>query len=123
VTGIILRWIAHSVAIYMVSGLLRGMRVDSVQDAILAGAVLGVINTIVRPILVVLTLPVTVLTLGLFYFVISAFCLWLTSWFLPGFDVGGPFSTFVAALLVSFISAIITSMLHGATGSRRGREG
>ena len=112
--GLILRWIANAIAIYMVASLLTGMRVDSVQDAIIAGAVLGIINSIVRPILVVLTLPITLLTLGLFYFVISAFCLWLTSWFLDGFEVGGWFTTFVAALLVSFVSAVITSVLQGA---------
>lgn len=118
-TGLVLRWIAHSAAIYMVAALFEGMRVDSVQDAILAGAVLGILNTIVRPVLVVLTLPVTVLTLGLFYFVISAFCLWLTSWLLPGFELRGMFTAFVATLLVSFLSTIITSMLHGAAGTGR----
>jgi putative membrane protein len=119
--GLILRWIANAIAIYMVSSLLEGMRVDSVQDALIAGAVLGIINSIVRPVLVLLTLPVTILTLGLFYFVISAFCLWLTSWFLDGFEVGGAFTTFVAALLVGFIGAVITSVLHGATQKEKGR--
>jgi uncharacterized membrane protein YvlD (DUF360 family) len=57
----------------------------------------------------------------LFYFVISAFCLWLTSWFLAGFEVGGAFTTFVAALLVGFISAVITSVLQGATQKEKGR--
>jgi len=112
--GLVLRWIANAIAIYMVASLLTGMRVDSAQDAIIAGAVLGIINSVVRPVLVVLTLPVTLLTLGFFYFVISAFCLWLTSWFLDGFEVTGYLTTFVAALLVGFISAVITSVLHGA---------
>lgn len=120
-TGLILRWIANAIAIYVASSLLDGMRVDSVLDAVIAGAVLGVINSIVRPILVILTLPVTILTLGLFYFVISAFCLWLTSWFLDGFAVGGAFTTFVAALVVSFLSAVITSALHRATKQEEGR--
>lgn len=121
-TGLVLRWIANALAIYMVAALFDGMRVDSVQDAIIAGAVLGLINTIVKPILVVLTLPVTILTLGIFYFVISAFCLWLTSWFLDGFEVGGFLTTFVAALLVSLVSAVITSVLQGAAGAPR-KEG
>ncbi len=116
--GLILRWIGNSLAIYMVAALFVRMRVDSVQDALLAGAVLGIVNTIVRPILVVLTLPVTVLTLGLFYFVISAFCLWLTSYLLDGFEVGGVFTTLVAAVLVSVISTVITSWLHRASGTR-----
>ena len=121
-TGLILRWIANAIAIYMVASLLTGMRVDSAQDAIIAGAVLGIINSVVRPVLVILTLPVTLLTLGLFYFVISAFCLWLTSWFLDGFEVGGFFTTFVAALLVGLISAIITRVLQGAARDGNGRR-
>jgi putative membrane protein len=119
--GLVLRWLANAIAIYMVASLLDGMRVDSMQDALIAGAVLGIINSVVRPVLVVLTLPVTILTLGLFYFVISAFCLWLTSWFLDGFEVGGALTTLVAALLVGFISAVITSVLHGATHKEKGR--
>lgn len=117
---LVLRWIANAIAIYMVASLLSGMRVDSVQDAIIAGAVLGIINSIVRPVLVVLTLPITLVTLGFFYFVISAFCLWLTSWFLDGFEVTGWITTFVAALLVGFVSAVVTGVLQGA--SRRERR-
>ncbi len=111
--GLILRWLANAIAIYVASSLLDGMRVDSALDALIAGAVLGIINSIVRPVLVLLTLPVTILTLGLFYFVISAFCLWLTSWFLQGFEVSGALTTLIAALIVGFLSAVITSVLHG----------
>jgi putative membrane protein len=121
-TGLVLRWIGNAVAIYFVAALLPGMRVDGVQDAILAGAVLGVVNTIVRPILVILTLPITILTLGLFYFVVSAFCLWLTSQMLDGFEVSGIFTTLIAAVLVGLVSTVITSTLQGSQRSGRHSE-
>jgi putative membrane protein len=68
-------------------------------------------------VLLILTLPVTVLTLGLFYFVISAFCLWLTSYFLAGFDVHGAFTTIIAAILVSVVSTVATNTLQNASGN------
>jgi putative membrane protein len=120
--GLVLRWIGNAVAIYLVAALLPGVRVDSVQDAILAGAVLGVVNTIVRPVLVILTLPITILTLGLFYFVVSAFCLWLTSRLLDGFEVSGLFTTLIGAVLVGLVSTVITSTLHGAQRPERHSE-
>jgi putative membrane protein len=118
-TGLLLRWIGNSLAILFVDWLFDGVTVGSTTDAFIAGAVLGVINTIVKPVLVILTLPATILTLGLFYFVISAFCLWLTGYLLDGFAVHGVFTTLFAALLVSIVSTIITSALKRKTEDRR----
>ncbi len=117
--GLLLRWVGNSLAILVVDWLFDGVEVASVPDAFIAGAVLGVINTIVRPVLVLLTLPITILTLGLFYFFISAFCLWLTSYLLAGFVVHGVFTTLIAALLVSIVSTIITSALQGKSRDER----
>jgi putative membrane protein len=88
--------------------------VASLTVAFLAGAVLTLINALVKPILVILTLPLTILTLGLFYFVVTAFCLWLASQFVTGFIVHGFFTTVVAAILVSLISTIIGRALSRA---------
>jgi len=115
--GLLLRWIGNSLAILFIDWVFDGVTVASVQDAFIAGAVLGIINTIVRPILVVLTLPVTIVTLGLFYFVVSAFCLWLTSYLLDGFAVHGVFTAIVAAILVSIVSTVVTSALQKASGN------
>ena len=112
-TGLLLRWIGNSLAILFVAWLFDDVNVATTQDAFVAGAVLGIVNTIVRPILVILTLPVTILTLGLFYFVVSGFCLWLTSYFLAGFEVRGILTTIVAAILISLVSAVITNALQG----------
>ena len=113
--AIILTWIANSVAIYLVGYLMRGVEVASFSAALIAGAILSLVNALVKPIVVLLTLPVTIVTLGLFYFVVTAFCLWLTAKFSPGFMVSGFFTTLVAAVLISVFSAIIHGFLKKAT--------
>jgi len=117
-TSILVTWIANSLAIYFVAYLLGGVDVASLRDAFLAGAVLSIVNAIVKPVVVILTLPLTMLTLGLFYFVVSAFCLWLASKFVPGFMLQGFFTTVFAAILISLFSALIARILgKGATDS------
>ncbi len=117
--GLMWRWIGNSCAILVAAELFDRVTVASVPDAFIAGAVLGIINSVVKPILVILTLPVTILTLGVFYFFISAFCLWMTSTLLDGFAVSGVMTTLVAAMLVSVISAVITSALRPSSESTR----
>ena len=112
--GLLITWIANSLAIYTVAYFMSGVNVASFRVAFLAGAVLSLINAIVRPILVVLTLPITLLTLGLFYFIVTAFCLWLTSYFVSGFMLQGKLVTIVAAILISLISTLINSALRNA---------
>jgi putative membrane protein len=112
--ALLIAWIANSLAILAVSYLFAGVEVTEPIDAFIAGGVLSLINAIVKPVLVLLTLPLTLLTLGLFYFVINAFCLALTAWLLPGFSVGGVFSTIIAALVVSLISMIVSRALRRA---------
>lgn len=113
-TAILLTWIANSLAIYAVAYLLRSVDVASLRDAFIAGALLSLINAIVRPVLVILTLPLTIFTLGLFYFVVTAFCLWLTSYFVEGFMVRGFFMTIVAAVLVSMFSTFIYGLFSNS---------
>jgi putative membrane protein len=121
-TGLLLAWIGNSLAILFVDWLFDGVRVSSTQDAFIAGAVLGIVNSVVRPILVILTLPVTILTLGLFYFVVSGFCLWLTSSLLSGFEVNGVLTHILAAIVISLVSTAIASALKGATKDERRRS-
>jgi putative membrane protein len=118
-TGLLLAWIGNSLAILFVDWLFDGVSASSTQDAFIAGAVLGIVNSVVRPILVILTLPVTILTLGLFYFVVSGFCLWLVSSLLAGFEVDGILTTILAAIVISLVSTVITSALKGATKDGR----
>ena len=113
--SLILSWIANSLAIYAVAYLMRSVEVASFTAAFLAGGVLTLINAIVKPVLVILTLPLTIVTLGIFYFFVSAFCLWLASKLVSGFMLSGLLSTIIAAILISIISAILTKALSKAT--------
>jgi putative membrane protein len=120
-TSILVTWIANSLAIYAVAYLMRSVEVRSLGVAFGAGAVLTLINALVKPVLVILTLPLTVLTLGLFYFVVTAFCLWLASEVVPGFLVQGFFGTVFASILVSLFSTLIHRLLSNAAAERRPR--
>lgn len=111
---IVITWLANSLAILFVAYFLGGVTLRSTTDAFIAGAVLSLVNALVRPILVILTFPFTIVTLGLFYFVVTGFCLWLTVYFLPGFAVHGIFMTIVASVLISIIAAIVSRVLKNA---------
>jgi putative membrane protein len=109
--GFILRVVVYTLALLAAAHLVRGITLDGLGSAVIAALVLGVINAVVRPILVVLTFPITLLTLGLFLLVLNAFCLWLVSAFVPGFHVFGFWSAFWGALLVSVVSWILTALV------------
>lgn len=95
----ILKWLCSAAALLAVAYLYPGVVVTSFTSALIAAAVLGILNTIVRPVLVLLTLPVTVVTVGLFLFVINALMFWAAASLLDGLNVTG----FVAALIGSLI--------------------
>ena len=96
------RWFLLAAALLLVANLYGGVTVAGFGAALIAALVLGLLNTLVRPLLVLLTLPVTLLTLGLFLFVINALMFWAAAWVLEGFQVAG----FGAALLGSFIYSL-----------------
>ena len=93
-----------------------GIRLEGTTPALLAGVLLGLINALVRPVLVVLTFPLTLLTLGLFLLVLNGVCLAATAWMVPGFDVDGLLPAVLGALLVSVVSWALTAFV-----SDRGR--
>lgn len=105
--------VIYTLALLLIAhmGLVRGISLDSLASALVAGLVLGIINAVVRPILVVLTFPITLVTLGLFLLVLNAFCLWLVSVFVPGFHVTGFWAAFWGALVVSVVSWILTALI------------
>lgn len=100
---LIIKWLLSAAALLAVAYLYSGVTVTSVPAALLAAAVLGALNTVVRPILVLLTLPVTLVTLGLFLFVINALMFWAAASLLSGLHVTG----FVAALIGSLIYSLL----------------
>ena len=109
----VLRWLLSAAALLLVAHLYSGVVVTSFGSALIAAAVIGLLNLVVRPILVALTLPVTVLTLGLFMFVINALLFWAAASILEGFDVRGFGAALVGSLAYSLVGVIIESALGG----------
>ncbi len=95
-----------ALALLLAAYLVPGVEIDSLYIAIVAAVVLGILNAIVRPVLILLTLPVTLLTLGLFTFVINAALFWFVSTFVEGFAVSGFLAAFLGSLLVSVVTTI-----------------
>jgi len=107
------RLVLNGLAIIIAAWLLPGIHITSPLSALLAGVLLGFVNAIVRPFLFFLTLPLTLLTLGLFIFVLNAICLALTALLVPGFSIDGFFSAVFGALLVSVVSWILNGLVVG----------
>jgi putative membrane protein len=105
--------IVNAAMIYLAAQVVPGiiLRGKPLWPALLAGLVLALINAVVRPVLKIITLPLTLLTLGLFLFVLNAFCLWLTSAVVPGFDVVGFRAAFLGALLITVVSWALTAFV------------
>ncbi len=101
----------YTLALVLAAHVVPGIRLDGLASALVAGLLLGIVNAFVRPILVVLMFPITLLTLGLFLLVLNAFCLWLVSVFVSGFRVAGFWPAFWGALLVSIVSWILTALI------------
>jgi putative membrane protein len=109
----LVRLVLNGLAIIIAAWLLPGIHISSPVSALLAGVILGFVNAIVRPVLFFLTLPLTLLTLGLFIFVLNAICFGLTAWLVPGFSIDGFFSAVLGALLVSVVSWILNGIVVG----------
>jgi putative membrane protein len=112
-THLIVRWFLNALALMAVAWLYSGVEVNGIVAALVAALVLGLVNALVRPVLILLTLPVTLLSLGLFIFVINAFLFWFVSYVVPGFVVKG----FLAALLGSLMFSVITLLTSWIVGS------
>lgn len=110
---LILTWLLAACALLVVAYLYPGVQVQSFTSALIAAAVIGLFNAVLRPVLVILTLPVTVITLGLFLFVINALLFWAAASVLDGFRVDG----FLAALLGSLIYSVLMLVVNTAVRS------
>lgn len=105
-TGTVIRWLILTAAIMLTSYLLDGIQVSGFFSAILAAAILSVLNVFLRPVLLILTLPINILSLGLFTFVINAILLMMVSGVISGFTVRDFKSALFGALLISIVNAI-----------------
>jgi putative membrane protein len=112
------RLIINAVALLIVAYLLPGVHVSSFIGALVAALVLGIVNAIVRPILVLLTLPVVILTLGLFTLVINAITFYLVGHLGIGLEVSGFGTAFLGALILSIVSYLLSSLVGAAETAR-----
>jgi putative membrane protein len=101
---IITRWLVITVSILLASQFMSGIRVESLFTALIAAGVLGLINVFIKPIFILLTLPLSIVTLGVFTFFINAFLLELVAYIVPGFEIDGFLSAFLGALIISIVN-------------------
>jgi putative membrane protein len=110
--GLLVRWLLLTISIIVTSYLVDGIHVTSFFAAFFAAAVLGILNALFRPILIVITLPINILTLGLFTFVINALLLKMASGVVPGFYVQGFWSAVFGSLIISLVSWVLNSFVN-----------
>ncbi len=109
---LIIKWLLSAAALLAVAHFYSGVEVKTFTAALIAALVIGLLNTFIRPVLVVLTLPVTVLTLGLFMFVINALMFWAAASLLDGFHVNGFMAALIGSVLYSLMGIVIESALE-----------
>ena len=107
--NILFNWFISALVILVSAYLLPGVHIDGLTTALVVAIVLGILNVVIKPILFILTLPVTILTLGLFTFVINAFLILLTTKLVPGFKVDGFWWALLYSVLISLISGFLRS--------------
>ena len=109
--SLIIQFVGTALSILLVSRIVPGIVVDGFYVALLAALILGVLNILVKPILFILTLPITIITFGLFTFVLNAFMFWLAASFLNGFSVSGFLPALVGSIIVSAVSTVLHRIL------------
>jgi putative membrane protein len=109
---IIVRIGAVALAFLLAAELIPQVTIDSLLTALFAAVVLGILNTLVRPILIILTLPITILTLGLFILVINISMVSLAAWLLPGFSIGTALAAALTTMLVSLVSIVAERLMR-----------
>lgn len=108
---LLLIWLVNTVALFLLPHLLDTVQVDSFTTALTAALVLGLVNTLIRPLLLILTLPITFVTLGLFIFVINGLMFWAVADIVPGFQVTSFGAAIVAALVYSVVSWLLSAFI------------
>jgi putative membrane protein len=114
---LLLVWLINAAALFALPYLFKSIQIDSFTTALIVALILSIVNTIIRPILFLLTLPITVLTLGLFIFVLNGLMLWMVASFVKGFAVSGFWPAVFGAIVYSLISWAATSFILGGKKS------
>ena len=107
----LLHWLANALALFALPYIFTTITVDSFVTALIVALVLALINTLIRPLLVLLTLPVTIVTLGLFIFLINGLLFWAVGTFVPGFHVAGFWAGVLGAIVYSVISWVLSALI------------
>ena len=110
--GLLLRWLVLTVAIMFTAYVIKGIQVSGFLSAFFTAAMLGILNAFFRPVLIILTLPINILTLGLFTFVINALMLLMASGVISGFAVSGFWAAVFGSLLISLVSWVLNSLIN-----------
>jgi putative membrane protein len=108
---ILLVWLINAIALIVVAYVVPSIHVSSFTSALVAALILGLVNAVIRPILVLLTLPVTIVTLGLFILVINGLLFWLVGSFVKGFEVQGFWAGFIGSILFSIVSWLLSALV------------
>jgi putative membrane protein len=116
--GIFLRWIITTIAIVIVPYIVTGFRISNLFAAFFVAAILGILNALIRPLLILLTLPITILTLGIFILIINTLMLELAAAISPGVSVDSFGSAFFASIIISIVSWILNNFVAGGGGER-----
>lgn len=106
--GFVIRWLVSAIALAITAWIIKGIEIHGIFSLLIATLVLGILNAIIRPILLILTLPINILSLGIFTFVINAIMLKITASVVEGFEIHGFWAAFVGAIFMSIISTLLT---------------
>ncbi len=108
----LLKWLITAVSIFIVANIFGIIYIENLKALVLASLILGILNVILRPILILLTLPINILTLGLFTLVINGFLLYAVSGLVSGFEIASFGRAFLGAVLISIVNALINFVVH-----------
>jgi putative membrane protein len=113
--GFMIHWLVLGIALLVTTRLVGGVTVDSYTTLAVAALVIGFVNALVRPLLVLLSLPLTILTLGLFYLVVNGACFMLAAWLVSGFQVASWWAAILGALVMSIVGWLLGILIAPAT--------
>ena len=109
--SILVRWLINALAILLTTYLIPGIEVSNLGAILAAAALLGILNALIRPLFILLTLPINILTLGLFTLIINGLLLWMVSWLIKGFSIQGFWVAVLGALVISLFSWLINRLI------------
>lgn len=108
---LLIAWVINTIALFVTEFLVPGIEVDNIATFILAALIIGLVNALIKPIIHIISLPITLLTFGLFALVTNAAMLGLAAWLVPGFEINGILAAILGALVLSAVSAILNAFL------------